>query len=164
MRNWSCQYASAGCGPIRVMRVSIAASVCLGLGFCVTQPSAQEVLGGQFDELRTLAGNVITDADRRDAYVRQARDLENEIENFGRYTGDFLAEYQSAFTDHSVGEARLTELTGEFRERQRSSQQRFVDLHMAMASTLTEEEFAGLARRERKLVEALRDAAAESLQ
>ncbi len=164
MRNWSCLFASAGCRPTRVLLGFIASSVCLILGSCATEPSPPEVLGGQFDELRALAGNVITDDDRREAYVRQTRDLENEIENFGRYTGDFLAEYQSAFTDHSVGEARLTELTGEFRERQRSSQERFVDLHMAMASTLTEEEFARLARRERKLVEALRDAAAESLQ
>lgn len=156
--------ASARRGRFHMLRrFLVAASACLVFGSCATNPPPQEVLDDQFEELRIIAETVIADGDRRYAYLRHARELENAVADFGRYTGDFLAEYQSVFTDHAAGPDHLAELNAEFRERQRLAQEQFVDLHLAMASTLTDAEFARLAKRERKLVEALRDAAAESL-
>jgi len=122
------------------------------------RPSTRDILRTSFTELRATAVTVIGDAARRELYLDQTRRLEAELLDFETYASGFVEEYRLAFTDYATGQAELEVLSETFRERQHVMQNRFVELHLAMAGTLTEAEWRPLSKQETRIIEALMQA------
>jgi hypothetical protein len=141
--------------------------LCLAAGIffpsCSTvPPSTDDILRAGFTELRASAAAVITDAARRDLYLEHCRQLESELLAFEKYTAGFVDRYRLAFTDYAADQAELAKLSETFRQRQRTVQERFVELHLAMAGTLTETEWRPLSKQQAKIIESLLKAASGS--
>ena len=132
----------------------------LVLGSCgSTKPGAPEVLHTGFDKLRATAQANIADSERRDTYLRLAVNMQVELLAFEKYAAGYVEEYRRAFTDHATDAEALRQLTSEFRARQRKTQDRFVELHLAMADSVTEQEWPALSKQETAMVEQLLKAA-----
>jgi len=112
-----------------------------------------------FADLRETARSVIAEPGRRDRFLAHCEALESELLDFQSYATEFAAGYRRAFTDHDVGQDELRRLGAAFRERQRTSQKRFVELHLAMAGAVTGREWQSLQKQEAKIIESLLDAA-----
>jgi hypothetical protein len=112
-------------------------------------------LDAGFLKLRSVARSVVTDPARLDAYLDYSRSLESELQSFRGGATDFVDRFRGAFTDYDTEQDRLRNLTAEFRERQQQAQDRFVELHLAMAHTVTPEEWASLSKQEQELFSAL---------
>ena len=123
---------------------------CSYLGF-----GSEESLPDGFARLRDTAQSVIADADRRDRFLAHSRALESELLDFEQYATEFAARYRETFTDHDASQEDLRRLGAAFRDRQRASQDRFVELHLAMAAAVTEREWEVLGKQEAKIVESL---------
>lgn len=134
--------------------LSLLLGSCSFLGF---GPGATPAEG--FADLRDAARTVIADPGRRDRFLAHCEALESELVDFERYAAEFAAGYRQAFTDHDVGQDELRRLSAAFRERQRASQQRFVELHLAMAGSVTEREWQTLGKQEARIIESLLNAA-----
>lgn len=137
--------------------------LCLAAGLFVTscntlRPSTRDILRTSFTELRATAVAVIGDALRRELYLDHCRRLEAELLDFETYATGFVEEYRLAFTDYGTGQAELEALSEAFRQRQHAMQDRFVELHLAMAGTLTPEEWRPLSKQEARILESLMQA------
>jgi hypothetical protein len=88
-------------------------------------------------------------------YLELAGRMEAELLEFESYASDFIGSYRKTFTDHANDQTDLAKLGASFRKRQRTAQDRFVDLHLAMANTLTRSEWAVLSKQEAAIVEQL---------
>mgnify|MGYP001815273788 FL=1 len=146
----------------RSFKVALLAGLfsCLAAGLvfvsCSTiPPSTGDILRAGFTELRATAVAAITDASRRERYLEHSRQLESEMLAFESYAAGFVDEYRLAFTDYATDAAELERLSAAFRQRQRATQDRFVELHLAMAGTLTETEWRPLSKQESKIIESL---------
>jgi hypothetical protein len=127
---------------------------------CTTvPPSTRDLLRTGFTELRATAVAVIGDASRRELYLEHCRRLESELLDFETYATGFVEEYRLAFTDYATDQAELELLSEAFRQRQHAMQDRFVELHLAMAGTLTKSEWRPLSKQEARIVESLMKAA-----
>lgn len=116
---------------------------------------SKEALPEGFARLRDTAHSVITDADRRDRFLAHCQALESEFVDFEQYATEFAARYREAFTDYDAGQDDLRRLSAAFRERQQASQERFVELHLAMAGAVTGREWEALGKQEARIVESL---------
>ena len=133
-----------------------ALGLCLLLTSCNwPKPATEDVLQAGFADLRTTAQTVIGDPARRDVFLDYSRAMESDLLAFEHYAAGFVDEYRHAFTDYAADRRTLAELSAGFRERQRAMQERFVQLHLAMAGAVTPEEWKPLSRREAKIYESL---------
>jgi len=123
------------------------------------QPAAADILRSGFSELRSSAKAVIADPDRRETYTELSLQLESELLAFEDYAAGFIDDYRESFTNHTVSENMLRERSEAFRARQRAMQDRFVDLHLAMAATVTAQEWQLLAQGEARIIEGLLNSA-----
>jgi hypothetical protein len=114
-------------------------------------PVGHSVVAG----LQVTARGVIADPARRDKYLQYSESLESELLAFERYAADFIDDYRLAFKDHGTQQAELRTLSAAFRERQREMQDRWVELHLAMAATVTAEEWQPLSKIEARIIESL---------
>ena len=138
----------------------LAAALFLGSSTCTQiPPTTADILRSGFTELRVTARAVIADRQRRDVYLQLSYEMESELQAFDDYTAAFMPEYRAAFTDYAVEARELRERGEAFRQRQRAMQDRFVELHLAMASTTTPPEWQSLSRQEAKIIESLLNAA-----
>ena len=138
-----------------------------GLVLCLTPPSCMpvrpttaDILESGYAELRGLADSVISDESRRKTYQDLSRELESDLLAFNEYAAEFAGSYRAAFTDYAVGPDELRERSEVFRQHQRAMQDRFVEFHLAMAGTVTAEEWQALSPREAKIIESLLNATA----
>lgn len=139
-----------------VARLALLFGLGLLLACCgATKPSAGESLQRGFADLRTTAATTIADAERREAYLDLVGRMESELIAFEAYASEFIDEYRRAFTDHAVDQATVERLATTFRARQRDAQVRFVDLHLAMARSVSEDEWAVLSQQETAIVKRL---------
>lgn len=120
--------------------------------------STANVLREAFADLRSTAQGVIADPNRRDRYLQFSESLESELMAFERYAANFVDDYRLAFTNHGADQAELRKLSATFRDQQREMQDRWVELHLAMAATLTAEEWQPLSISEARIVEGLLNA------
>lgn len=128
------------------------------LGSCsLLETGSPVTLAEGFAELRETAQVVIAEPGRRDHFIAHCQALEAELLDFERYATDFAVDYRRAFTDYDTDQDELHRLSTAFRERQRVSQQRFVVLHLAMAESVTDQEWRSLRKVEAKIVESLLD-------
>lgn len=140
----------------RVLYFAGLAAILLFFASCIDwKASKVDELDAGFLKLRSVARSVVTDPARLDAYLDYSRSLESELQSFRGGATDFVDRFQGAFTDYDTEQDRLRKLTAEFRERQQQAQDRFVELHLAMAHTVTPEEWASLSKQELELFSAL---------
>lgn len=123
------------------------------------QPAAADILRSGFSELRSSAEAVIADDYRRETYLELSRQLESELLAFDDYATGFIDGYRESFTDHAVSQSILRERSEAFRTRQRTMQNRFVGLHLAMAATVTTQEWQLLSQHEAKIIQGLLNSA-----
>ena len=142
-----------------VVRLFVLPAISLLLASCgFMKPSTADVLRAGFADLRATAQGVIADPARMDTYLQYSESLESELMDFERYAADFIVDYRLAFTDHGTGQAKLRTLSAAFRQRQSEMQDRWVELHLAMAATLTAEEWQPLSNGEARIIESLLEA------
>jgi len=154
--NWSRVY--------RVLCLAGLAAVLLLLASCLERKiSAADRLEAGFAQLRSTARSVVMDPARLDTYLEHSHALESVLQSFERDATDFVEQLRSAFTDYGTEQDRLRNLTAQFRDRQRRAQQRFVELHLAMARTVTPEEWQSLSKQEQAILAALFDSTTEAL-
>jgi hypothetical protein len=139
--------------PIRFIILSATALLLASCGFFKT--STTDILRTGFADLQVTARGVIADPARRDKYLQYSESLESELLEFERYAADFIDDYRLAFKDHGTQQAELRTLSAAFRERQREMQDRWVELHLAMAATVTAEEWQPLSKIEARIIESL---------
>lgn len=146
--------------PARMAGRLLVPAVALLLGSCTFLGLGQgPTLAEGFADLRETAQSVIAEPARRDRFLAHCEALESELVEFQGYATEFAAGYRRAFTDHDVSQDELRRLSAAFRERQRASQQRFVELHLAMAGSVTEREWQTLRKQEARIIESLLNAA-----
>jgi hypothetical protein len=114
-----------------------------------------------FTRLRDTARSVIEDPVRLEHFLARSDEFEAELLDFERYASEFAGEYRGAFTDYNSSQLDLRRLSEAFRERQRAAQRRFVELHLAMAGSVTETEWRSLRKQEARIIEGLLNAAIE---
>jgi len=141
-------------GRLSALALSLLLGSCSFLGF-----GPRATLAEGFADLRDTARSVIAEPGRRDRFLIHCEALESELVDFERYVTDFAAGYRQAFSDHDVSQDDLRRLSAAFRERQQASQKRFVDLHLAMAGSVTEREWQSLQKQEARIIESLLAAA-----
>ncbi|MGD8358050.1 MAG: hypothetical protein PVG42_08335 [Lysobacterales bacterium] len=139
---------------------------CLALGIllasCRTaQPTGADILQSGFSDLRATAQSVIAEPSRRETYLRISSQLQSDLVSYQDFVVGFVERYREAFTDYRVDQTSLERLGNEFRVRQTAVQDRFVELHLAMAATVTPDEWKVLSRKEAIIIESLFKAAAE---
>ena len=146
--------------PVRMVGRLLLPALGLLLGSCSFLGFGPGVtLAEGFANLRDAARTVIADPGRRDRFLAHCEALESELVDFERYATEFAAGYRQAFTDHDVSQDELRRMSAAFRERQGASQQRFVELHLAMAGSVTEREWQTLGKQEARIIESLLNAA-----
>lgn len=138
----------AGC--LLALALSLLLGSCSFLGF-----GSGVTLAEGFSDLRETARSVIAEPGRRDRFLAHCEALESELLDFERFATEFVAGYRQAFTDHDASQDDLRRLSAAFRKRQRASQQRFVELHLAMAGAVTEREWQSLQKQEARIIESL---------
>jgi hypothetical protein len=114
-----------------------------------------------FTRLRDTARSVIGDPVRLEHFLARSEEFEAELLDFERYANEFAGEYRSAFTDYNSSQRDLRLLSEAFRERQRTAQGRFVELHLAMAESVTESEWRSIRKQEARIIESMLNAAIE---
>jgi hypothetical protein len=135
------------------------------LGSCSSSKlSSADVITQGFAELRSTAESTISDSIRREKYLQGARRLENELRAYDDYAYKAVESYRKVFTDYDAGQEGLMRLSAEFREQQQKARTAFIDAHSAMAASVTADEWKALGKKESRILEDLRDAAAGSLQ
>ena len=87
--------------------------------------------------------------------------MQSDLVSYQDFVIGFVERYREAFTDYRVDETSLERLGNELRARQTAVQDRFVELHLAMAATVTPDEWKVLSRKEANIIESLFKAAAE---
>ena len=112
-----------------------------------------------FAGLRDTARSVIVDPARLDRFLAHSEALETEFLDFERYAKEFAAEYRRVFTDYDSDRSDLLRLSQAFRRQQRAAQERFVELHLAMAGSVTEREWQSIQQQEARIIESMLDAA-----
>ena len=148
----------------RVLCLAGLAAVSLLLASCVERKiSAADQLEAGFAQLRSTARSEVTDPARLDTYLEHSHSLESVLRSFERDATGFVQQLRSAFTDYDTEQDRLRNLTAEFHDRQRRAQHRFVELHLAMARTVTPEEWQSLSKQEQAILAALFDSTTEAL-
>jgi hypothetical protein len=141
--------------PLPASLVLFLAAVLLLTSCSNFQPSSRDIVRAGFTELRATAVAVIADASRRDLYLEHSRQLESELLAFETYAAGFIEDYRRAFTDYATDATELEQISAAFRQRQRATQDRFVELHLAMADTLIETEWPPLSRQEVQIIQSL---------
>jgi len=141
---------------LKTAGLSLALSLPL-LSCHILKPAPESILRRGFADLNAKAETVISDRARRESYLQYSRQMEAEFLDFEAHVAGFVRDYRRAFTDYDIGEQELTGVVEDFRDRQRSAQDRFVELHLAMAATVTAEEWPPLSRQEAKIIESLLD-------
>lgn len=136
--------------------VALALSVLLGSCSLLESGSGDSLEAG-FAKLRDTARSVVADPERRDRFLGKCRELETELVDFERFAADFVTEYRRVFTDYDSNQDDLRRLTEAYRERQRASQERFVELHLAMARAVTGPEWQTLQKQEAKIIRSMLD-------
>jgi len=119
------------------------------------QPATADILRSGFTELRTGARAVIADPDRRETFIELSRQLESELLAFDDYAAGFIDDYRESFADYAAPQSLLSERSEAFRRRQRAMQDRFVDLHLAMAAAVTAQEWRLLSENEAEIIQRL---------
>ncbi len=146
--------------PQRMTRAHAALVLSLLLASCsLLESGSGDTLEGGLAKLRETARSVVADPDRRDRFLANCRELESELLDFERYAAEFASEYRRAFTDYDSDAEDLHRLSAAFRERQRASQARFVELHLAMAAAVTGPEWQSLREQETRIIRSMLDAA-----
>lgn len=132
--------------------------LCLAPPSCMpVRPTTADILESGFADLRALADSVITDEVRRETYRNLSLELESDLLAFDEYAAGYGDGYRTAFIDYTVGPEELRERSETFRGHQRTMQDRFVALHLAMAGAVTAEEWQALSPQEAKIIESLLD-------
>ena len=136
----------------RVLYFAGLAAILLFFASCIDwKVNKVDELDAGFLKLRSVARSVVTDPARLDTYLDYSLSLESELQSFRGGATDFVDRFRGAFTNYDAEQDRLRKLTAEFRERQQQAQDRFVELHLAMAHTVTPEEWESLSKQEREL-------------
>ncbi len=150
-----------------VLLVAVLLSSAVGLGSCGTQkpnPSTTDAIVAGFAELRLEAGSVITDSLRREKFLHHSRALEVGLRSFEQTAQGLIEQYRSAFTNYDADQNSLSRIAAEYREQYQQAGAQFVASHLAMAASVTAEEWKPLAKTENKLLKEVREAAARSLE
>jgi hypothetical protein len=128
------------------------------------KPSTGDTITNGFLELRMEAQKVITDSVRRDKYLAGTTSLETVLNEFDETSSKTFAEYRAAFVDYGTDKAKLSDIAARFRAEQSQANARFIEAHLAMASSVTADEWKALAKKEVKLLKGIKKAAAGSLE
>lgn len=135
------------------------------LGSCSSDKlSAADVLTAGFAELRASANSVIGDSVRREKFLKATNALETELRSFDEYFRGAVGDFRTAFADYDVGQKILQQMSDDYFKRQTEARSRFVDAHVAMASSVTVDEWKELSKKEISLLKDFRSASIRSLQ
>jgi predicted transcriptional regulator of viral defense system len=137
------------------------------LGSCGSnepKPSATDAMSDGFVELRMEARKTITDSVRRDKYITATQALEDALRGFDETASSLVQDYRKAFADYGTDKATLNDIAAKFRAEQSKASAQFVQAHTAMAASVTADEWKPLAKKENKLLESIKAAAARSLE
>ena len=146
--------------PQRMPRSLAGLVLSLLLASCsLLESGSGDTLEAGFADLRDTARSVVADPERRDRFLAKCRDLEAELLDFENYAAEFVTEYRRAFTDYDSNQDDLRRLSVAFRECQRVSQERFIELHLDMANAVTAHEWQTLQKQEAKIIQSMLDAA-----
>ena len=139
-------------GGLAALALSLLLGSCSFLGI-----GSVDTLEAGFADLREAARSVVADPERRDRFLANCRELEAELLDFESYAAEFVTEYRRAFTDYDSDKDDLRRLSAAFRERQRASQERFIELHLAMAQAVTGPEWQTLQKQEARIIQSMLD-------
>ncbi len=135
------------------------------LGSCSSDKlSAADVITAGFADLRVTANSVIGDSVRREKFLKASDTLEAELRSFDEYFGGVVGKFRTAFAEYDAGQDSLGRISDEYSARQKEARTRFVDAHVAMASSVTADEWKVLSKKEIKLLKDIRSASIRSLQ
>ena len=110
------------------------------------------------------AQQVITDSVRREKYLAGVASLETVLREFDETSSGILTEYRAAFVDYGSDKSKLNDIAARFRAEQSQANARFIQAHLAMASSVTADEWKPLAKKEVGLLKDIKKAAAGSLE
>jgi hypothetical protein len=128
------------------------------------RPSTGDTITDGFLELRVEAQRVITDSVRRDKYLAGTESLETVFHEFDETSSKIFTEYRSAFVDFGTDKSKLNDIAARFRAEESQATARFIEAHLAMASSVTANEWKALAKKEVKLLKDIKKAASRSLE
>ena len=149
--------------PLLVCNLVLLSAVLLG-SCSSTKPSSADVITAGFAELRATANTVISDSLRQEKFLQASQQLEDELRSFEEYARGAVENFQAVFGDYDAGQDSLKRVATEFHEQQKAARDRFIAAHLAMAASVTAEEWKPLVKKEGKIFKDLRDAAARSVQ
>jgi len=149
---------------IRCSAIMLLALVVASCGSNDPRPSTGDVITNGFVELRMEAEKVVTDSVRREKYLAGTVSLETVLHEFDETSAKTFADYRKAFVDYDANEDALNNIAARYRAEQSQANARFIEAHLAMASSVTADEWKPLAKKEAKLLKDIKKAAAGSLE
>lgn len=126
--------------------------------------STTDVITQGFADLRSTASSVVSDPLRQDKFLQATQQLESGLRSFEAYSLGAIEKFQLSFKDYDVSRETLVNLSAEFHQEQQKARAAFLDAHLAMAASVTADEWKPLAKVENRMLEDLRAAAARSTQ
>jgi hypothetical protein len=128
------------------------------------RPSTGDTISNGFLELRMEAERVVTDSVRREKYLAGTVSLETVLHEFDETSSKTFADYRKAFVDYNANKDVLNNIAARYRAEQSQANARFIEAHLAMAASVTADEWKPLAKKEARLLKDIKDAASGSLE